>query len=112
MSKFRVTYPSGAVEETEQSDCDTLEQFVNVKFGSADYASNGVVVEHIQCAVCDASLLAVVEEARVECMADQSMVDALIASVEDGSDMPAMSVALDMQPFVEALSETKPKKKK
>jgi hypothetical protein len=44
MSKFRITYPSGAVEEYEQSDCDTIEQFENVKFGSVDYKSQGVEV--------------------------------------------------------------------
>jgi len=34
--KFKVTYPSGVVEEVEQSDCATLEDFANTKFGSVD----------------------------------------------------------------------------
>lgn len=47
MAKFKITYKSGAVEEFEQSDCSTIEQLINVKFGSADYKSNGVEVELI-----------------------------------------------------------------
>jgi len=47
MTKFKITYKSGVVEEFEQSDCSTIEQLVNVKFGSADYKSNGVEVELI-----------------------------------------------------------------
>jgi len=47
MAKFKITYKSGVVEEFEQSDCSTIEQLVNVKFGSADYKSNGVEVELI-----------------------------------------------------------------
>jgi hypothetical protein len=45
MSRFRVTYPSGETEEVEQSDCDTIEQYANTKFGYVDYASHGVTVE-------------------------------------------------------------------
>ena len=47
MTKFRVTYPSGEAEEVEQSDCDSIEQFANTKFGYADYESHGVKVEII-----------------------------------------------------------------
>jgi|GEM_PF-6488548 len=47
MSRFRVTYPSGEAEEVEQSDCDTIEQYANTKFGYVDYASHGVTVELI-----------------------------------------------------------------
>lgn len=45
MSRFLITYPTGTKEEVEQSDCDTLEAFVNAKFGSVDYAAHGVTVE-------------------------------------------------------------------
>lgn len=31
--KFQVTYPSGKVEVVNQEDCQTVEQFINVKFG-------------------------------------------------------------------------------
>lgn len=48
MSKFRVTYPSGAVEEVEQSDCKTVEQFANAKFGYANYVDFGVKVELVK----------------------------------------------------------------
>lgn len=35
MAKFKVEYANGDVEEVEQTECKTVEQFVNVKFGSA-----------------------------------------------------------------------------
>lgn len=31
--KFQITYPNGKVEVVEQSDCQTVDQFVNCKFG-------------------------------------------------------------------------------
>lgn len=34
MAKFKVEYPNGKVEVTEQSDCATIEQFVNTRFGT------------------------------------------------------------------------------
>lgn len=43
--KVKVTYPSGLIEIFEQSDCHTLAEVTNCKFGSADYASNGVTIE-------------------------------------------------------------------
>jgi hypothetical protein len=43
--KVKVTYPSGVVEIFEQSDCHTLEEVANCKFGSSDYQSNGVTIE-------------------------------------------------------------------
>jgi|SRR3954469_16288541 len=86
MSKFRVTYPSGSVEIAEQSDCHTLEQFVNTKFGSSDYVANGVIVERVQGAddMPDSEWLRMADAARDEGMADQAVVDALIASAELG----------------------------
>lgn len=45
MAKFRITYKSGAVEECEQSDCETVEQFANTKFGSVDYAACETKIE-------------------------------------------------------------------
>lgn len=31
--KFQVEYPNGKTEVVEQSDCETIEQFINTKFG-------------------------------------------------------------------------------
>lgn len=31
--KFQVEFPSGKTEVVEQSDCDTVEQFINCRFG-------------------------------------------------------------------------------
>jgi len=31
--KFKVEYPNGKSEVVEQSDCETVEQFINTKFG-------------------------------------------------------------------------------
>ena len=47
MSKFKITYTSGLVEEVETSDADTVEQFVNVKFGTdlAAVTEQGTVIE-------------------------------------------------------------------
>lgn len=45
MSKFRTTYPSGVIEEYEQSDCDTVEHFANAKFGSFDWKEAGTTIE-------------------------------------------------------------------
>jgi hypothetical protein len=44
MTKFRVMYPSGATEEYEQSDCSTVAEFANTKFGTDAYAEWGVEV--------------------------------------------------------------------
>lgn len=38
MAKFRVEYTNGDVEEVEQSDCATVDAFINTKFGSAPAA--------------------------------------------------------------------------
>ena len=43
MAKFKITYTSGKVEEVEQSDCYTVEQMINCRFGSCDIS--GVKVE-------------------------------------------------------------------
>jgi hypothetical protein len=46
--KFKVTYPSGVVEECEHSDDNqTIAGFINAKFGSVDPAEHGVTVEEI-----------------------------------------------------------------
>lgn len=34
MAKFKITWASGVEEVVEQSDCDTLEQFLNTRFGA------------------------------------------------------------------------------
>lgn len=36
MAKFSVKWPDGREEVIEQSDCKTVEQFVNCRFGSAN----------------------------------------------------------------------------
>lgn len=43
MAKFKITYTDGKVEEVEQSDCHTVEQMINCRFGSCDHS--GVKVE-------------------------------------------------------------------
>lgn len=43
MAKFKITYTDGKVEEVEQSDCHTVEQMINCRFGSCDIS--GVKVE-------------------------------------------------------------------
>ena len=45
MAKFKITYTDGKVEEVEQSDCRTVEQMINCRFGSCDIS--GVKVELI-----------------------------------------------------------------
>lgn len=44
--KFKVEYPSGVVEDEERSDCDSLDAYINSKFGiSAEaVAEHGVKV--------------------------------------------------------------------
>jgi len=43
MATFKVLYPSGKTETINQSDCSTVEQFVNMKFGrGCDIAAHGV----------------------------------------------------------------------
>ena len=39
MAKFKVIYSSGIVQECEQSDCFTVEQFINCRFGTCDTSS-------------------------------------------------------------------------
>jgi hypothetical protein len=39
MAKFKVEYSNGVVQEHEQSDCHTVEQFINCRFGSCDTSS-------------------------------------------------------------------------
>ena len=34
MARFKITWESGAETEYEQSDCHTVEQFVNCRFGA------------------------------------------------------------------------------
>lgn len=34
MARFKVTWPTNLVSEYEQSDCHTVEQFVNCRFGA------------------------------------------------------------------------------
>lgn len=34
MARFRITWPTGEVTEVEQSDCNTVEQYVNCRFGA------------------------------------------------------------------------------
>jgi hypothetical protein len=43
MAKFKVDYPDGSSEVVEQSECTTVEQFINVKFGSAPAAKVSLV---------------------------------------------------------------------
>lgn len=47
MGRFVVTYPSGVSEVCEQSETDTIEEFINVKFGipPAEVAAHGVRIE-------------------------------------------------------------------
>lgn len=33
MAKFRVEFPNGRVEDVEQSDCATVAQYINCRFG-------------------------------------------------------------------------------
>ena len=39
MAQFNVTYKDGTEKVEEQSDCSTVEQFINCRFGSADTSS-------------------------------------------------------------------------
>lgn len=34
MARFKITWPTNFVSEYEQSDCHTVEQFVNCRFGA------------------------------------------------------------------------------
>lgn len=46
MAKFTTTWSTGKKETVEQTDCATVEQFVNTRFGAGiDLAVHGVVVE-------------------------------------------------------------------
>lgn len=44
MAKFKITYSSGVEEEVEQSDCHTVEQMINCRFGTIDLTDLGVSV--------------------------------------------------------------------
>lgn len=43
MSKFKITFSSGLEQTVEQSDCQTVEQLINCRFGSCD--TTGIKVE-------------------------------------------------------------------
>jgi hypothetical protein len=45
--KFKITYASGLIEEVEQSDADSIESFISIKFGidAATVAENGATIE-------------------------------------------------------------------
>jgi hypothetical protein len=45
--KFKITYTSGLVEEVEQSDADSIDGFINTKFGidAAAVAETGTTIE-------------------------------------------------------------------
>ena len=42
--KFEITWANGSVEEVEQSDCKTVEQFINCRFGSTGTKGCSVVI--------------------------------------------------------------------
>lgn len=44
MAKFELTYADGSKEVVEQSDCTTVEQFINVKFGTNRQGSTKVIL--------------------------------------------------------------------
>lgn len=45
MAKFKIKWKSGVEETVEQSDCETVEQYVNTRFGrGADLKEFGVTV--------------------------------------------------------------------
>lgn len=81
--KFKVTYPSGLTEEVEQSDCATIEQFANTKFGSVPYADHGITVEIVYE---DAAWLKMADEARKEGFASQAEVDNLLSKLADAAE--------------------------
>jgi len=45
--KFKITYSSGLVEEVEKSDVDSIESFINSKFGvsAEEVATQGTTIE-------------------------------------------------------------------
>lgn len=45
MATFNVTYPDGTKRTETQSDCSTMEQFINCRFGSADTSKVKVELE-------------------------------------------------------------------
>jgi hypothetical protein len=47
MSTFKITWASGLVDTEEVSDCDTVEAFVNRRFGSVDPEEYGTKVEMV-----------------------------------------------------------------
>ena len=45
MAKFKIKWSTGKEEQVEQSDCETVEQYVNCRFGrGADLEAFGVEV--------------------------------------------------------------------
>lgn len=45
MATFSVTYADGTTKTEVQSDCETVEQFLNCRFGSVDTSSIKVSIE-------------------------------------------------------------------
>ena len=50
MSRFKITWSQGHIEEVVQEEAATLEQFIAIQFGSAWDAAieSGVTVEHLE----------------------------------------------------------------
>lgn len=40
MAKFAIKYSDGSIEVVNQSDCHTVEAFINTKFGSANFKAS------------------------------------------------------------------------
>ena len=45
MSTFKIKWPDGKEETVKQSDCKTVEQFINCRFGSAKTGAKVTLVE-------------------------------------------------------------------
>ncbi len=54
MAKFKISWSDDSVEIVEQSDCETVEQFINCRFGSAGVGkakvtlADGLIVENLR----------------------------------------------------------------
>lgn len=46
--KFKIEWANGRVEEVEQKDCSSVEQFINVRFGSAGARDHKVTVAGVE----------------------------------------------------------------
>ena len=44
MKTFKVTYPNDAVETISTIDCETVEQFIAMKFGGVDPTEHGCTI--------------------------------------------------------------------